>query len=89
MRMELGTGHGRETELFGSAKDVIRTPGAVRMAWVPPRTSNEPAIGSLRERGAGTPTLGEIVAHNSGMRSRKNGTRALEMTTSLVGKLRH
>jgi hypothetical protein len=35
MRMELGTGHGRETELHGSVKDVIRTPGAIRMAWVP------------------------------------------------------
>jgi hypothetical protein len=33
--------------------------------------------------------LGEIVALNSGMRSRKNGTRALEMTTSSVDKLRH
>jgi hypothetical protein len=89
MRMELGTGHGRETELCGSVTDVSRTPGAIRMAWVPPRTPNEPAIGSLCERGPGTPTLGEIVALNSGMRSRKSGTRALEMTTSLVGKLRH
>ena len=43
MRMELGTGHGRETELCGSVTDVSRTPGAIRMAWVPPRTPNEHA----------------------------------------------
>jgi len=32
MRMELGTGHGRETVLYGSVKEVIWTPGATRMA---------------------------------------------------------
>lgn len=39
--MELGTDHGRETGLYGSAKEMNRIPGATRMAWVLPRTLDE------------------------------------------------
>jgi hypothetical protein len=46
MRMELGTGHGRETELHKSVKDVIRTLEAIPDGLGAPRSPNGP----VRER---------------------------------------
>jgi hypothetical protein len=51
--------------MYGSAKEVNRSSGAIRMAWVPPRTPNDLVTGSLCERAVGAPTLGEILALNA------------------------